>query len=772
MIETLSTKGFLVMPHISEDRETRQAYRTRWSLQPLLDSSEDLLLEERSYLESLEKQLKAIPNQADPSIPPVGEEDIAKLTRLFFPPYRRKNQFGALSKPLFFDQILLTYDGFKLMTSGQIEHQEKAPGNSATVRAGMLILSQLYGQELPHLESTNLNYLDEESGLVSHFVMMPHTEHIKIKVHGDLPKLTKSDIRELLAQPDSIERWLEKLPVETFSFEGLEITQAVDLTPQMAQSHLQHLLLKREAVLSHKRVDALGKVLRNLLRVPDLSLGIHAIDYPISKKVGHQYLVNQDLLEGKIVDLLDPDLGLTIYSQTCASGKIKIFDDLEDCLAEADPVSDSFLAKGYKSIVLVPLFGKGDHIVGMMQLASKHSFAFNSLVIKQLEKVVPLFRQAIRRTRADMEFRIQSVMRQTFTDLDPRVEWRFIQAAANIIEQSTDLNDGMPTIEPIRFENVWALYGQADIVSSSKLRNDAIRKDMIAELQAAITLLEAPAIDLLYPLAGKLAFDAKKLLGRIAEEMSPNDEQEVQRFLAVHFEPTLQQLAETKEAKQRVETYQEVLATARENGVTNRVAYEESVSKLSTAISKAVTSSEEEAQRIVPHYFSKYRTDGIEFNIYTGQSLLPAGSFTDVHLQNLRLWQLQALINVTKSVAGLQESLPMKMTTAQLIFAFGQPITIQFRMDEKRFDVEGAYNVRYEVIKKRVDKALVKGTNERLTLPNHIAVVYTHVTDRKVYLDLLQYLSESGQVAGDVEELVLEPMQGVDGLMALRVKVL
>jgi len=138
----------------------------------------------------------------------------------------------------------------------------------------------------------------------------------------------------------------------------------------------------------------------------------------------------------------------------------------------------------------------------------------------------------------------------------------------------------------------------------------------------------------------------------------------------------------------------------------------------------------------------------------------------------LRLWQLQALINVTKSVAGLQDSLPMKMTTAQLIFAFGQPITIQFRMDEKRFDVEGAYNVRYEVIKKRIDKALVLGTEERLTQPNHLAVVYTHVTDRKVYLELLQYLSESGQVVGEVEELELEPMQGVDGLMALRVKVL
>jgi len=773
MIEILATKGFLVMPHISEGRETKQAYQTRWSLQPLLDKSEMLDTSMRDFLERIEKKFKAIPLGADPMVAPLDEAEIAGLMGFFFPPFRRKHQFGALAKPLYYDQILLTENGYNLMTSGLVEEEkDPATGNSATVRAGMLILSKIYGEELPHLESTEINYRHKDSGLLTHFLMMPNMEHIEIVVHGKKPELSRTQIRELLAQPNNIELWLECLPVETFSFKGLEITQAVDLTPQIAQSQLQHLLLKREAVLSSARIKELGKVLCNLLRVPDLEMGIHAIDYPLRNMVAHQHLVRQDLLASKIQDLLDPELGSTIYSETCKSGNIKIFDDLEDCLAEADPISDSFLAIGFKSVVLIPLYGNDDHIVGMLQLASKRSYAFNNLIIKQLENVIPLFRQAIRRTRTDMEFRIQSVMRQTFTDLDPRVEWKFVKAAADMIEQTTGENDFLPSIDPIRFEDVWALYGQADIVGSSKLRNDAVRRDMIAELKAAIQLLEAPAIDLLFPLAGKLAFDGRKLLSRLSEEMTPNDEQEVQRFLAVNFNPTLKQLGDTKEAKQRVATYHQELATSRKNGISNRQAYEESVSRLSKAISKAITSSEEDAQRIIPHYFSKYRTDGIEFNIYAGQSLLPSGTFDKVHLQNLRLWQLQALINVTKSVAGLQDSLPMKMTTAQLIFAFGQPITIQFRMDEKRFDVEGAYNVRYEVIKKRIDKALVLGTNQRLTQPNHLAVVYTHVTDRKVYLDLLGYLSESGQVTGEVEELELEPMQGVDGLMALRVRVL
>jgi hypothetical protein len=52
-------------------------------------------------------------------------------------------------------------------------------------------------------------------------------------------------------------------------------------------------------------------------------------------------------------------------------------------------------------------------------------------------------------------------------------------------------------------------------------------------------------------------------------------------------------------------------------------------------------------------------------------------------------------------------------------------------MDEKRFDVDGAYNSRYEVIKKRIDKAYIKNTTERITQPGKICIVYSSNEDEK-----------------------------------------
>ena len=37
-----------------------------------------------------------------------------------------------------------------------------------------------------------------------------------------------------------------------------------------------------------------------------------------------------------------------------------------------------------------------------------------------------------------------------------------------------------------------------------------------------------------------------------------------------------------------------------------------------------------------PHYFERYLTDGVDYNIYVGASLVPDDSFDPIFLRNLR----------------------------------------------------------------------------------------------------------------------------------------
>jgi hypothetical protein len=50
-----------------------------------------------------------------------------------------------------------------------------------------------------------------------------------------------------------------------------------------------------------------------------------------------------------------------------------------------------------------------------------------------------------------------------------------------------------------------------------------------------------------------------------------------------------------------------------------------------------------ELQESYPYYFEKFRTDGVEYDIYIGQSMRPDIPFDVLYLKNLRLWQLKSM---------------------------------------------------------------------------------------------------------------------------------
>ena len=113
----------------------------------------------------------------------------------------------------------------------------------------------------------------------------------------------------------------------------------------------------------------------------------------------------------------------------------------------------------------------------------------------------------------------------------------------------------------------------------------------------------------------------------------------------------------------------------------------------------------------------------------------------------------------------------VSLETTHLIFIHSNAIDISFRNDERRFDVEGAYNIRYEVVKKRIDKVLIKGKDERLTQPHKIAMVYFNLEEAKEYIEYIKYMQVQGYLNDDLEQVELDELQGVSGLKALRVGV-
>jgi hypothetical protein len=161
----------------------------------------------------------------------------------------------------------------------------------------------------------------------------------------------------------------------------------------------------------------------------------------------------------------------------------------------------------------------------------------------------------------------------------------------------------------------------------------------------------------------------------------------------------------------------------------------------------------------------------VDYQIYVGPSLLEDGRFDPICLKNLRLWQFMLTCGIAVRARQLRDQLPVPLETTHLILVQHTPLSIRFRFDEKRFDVDGAYDIRYEIVKKRIDKAVVEGTSDRVTQPGKIAIIYSQNPEGHEYRGYIEYLQSLGYLTSELEELDLGELQGVQGLRALRVAV-
>ncbi|MBD2722468.1 GAF domain-containing protein [Hymenobacter armeniacus] len=633
-----------------------------------------------------------------------------------------------------------------------------------------LVLNRVYGAEIPPLGTIVFTVPDYKIGLYRHYGVDFNSDFVTVKVVGEPPQLTPEQLEMLIHNRHRPELWRELLPPEHFELEGFNLIQLLDVTDQEILSELKYDLLERDVLQNAARFEQIQEKLRVLFAQPSLQLGIAAYDekkrafVDFGKKINHSFLTKQvqtnSAADGSFRQ---------IYDRLLREREPLVLKDLATADIPED-LREQITGLGINSAILA-LLPYGNDTVGLLELGTPQAGALDEFDMDKVSQFVPLFAVAVKRNAEDLQSRVQSIIREKFTAIHPTMEWRFMDAARNLLAK-LDAGNRTAEMEPIVFEDVYPLHGSCDIRSSSTVRNEAIQGDLIEHLTLANKVLKKASECQELPILDELKFYVTKNLKRLREGMLSGDEANIYDSLKREVEPLFEYLAtHTPELRPIITKYWSNIDPKLGILYKRRQDFETSVTTLNDAVSDYLDEEEEKAQQMFPHYFQRYKTDGVEFNIYVGSTLVENKPFDLVFLKNLRLWQLLTMVEITRRTAALKATLPVPLDTTQLILIHGQPLSIRFRQDERQFDVDGAYNIRYEIIKKRIDKATVLGTGERLTQPGTIALVYAQSREAVEYYEYIDYLQDRGLLEPGVEELELEELQGVKGLLALRVRV-
>lgn len=716
----------------------------------------------------LERSLAAAPALAEPihdvRLFDEHHEFITRLVRPLFPSSDWTSDARALSGP-FGGHMLFRTRRYEQAMGAHLEARMDAINVHdhyiRTLYAYKAVLGRFYDIPLGLDQPLIFVIPDGETGLSRYFKLNAANQFVVPEACGELPPLTMADVDALLQNVGDMARWQAVLPPALFRFVGITVTTLTDVTHETATAAITHHMLTSDAHVE-ENFDTLEDEVRTLFRNPSLRLGLAslqangALNLRSDRRLWNSLVIRDAAREGGL------PWERTLYERALRGGETVVVRDVAEG-GVSEPLRAYLLRRGVRSLFLRPLRYE-DRTVGLFELSAPEPRAVDAATILKSRRIEPIFALAVYQNLERFETRVESAIQHAYTAIHPSVQWRFREAAIEMLEAK-----GTAEPAPIVFEDVYPLYGAADIRSSTHHRNEAVRYDVLARLCRARDALATLQAALPLTILDELSLRLGKRITQYETTWNAGDEATAEQFLAGEVEPVLQTMtAGRADLAPILEAYQ----TPGANGAARRThAYEASRRAINRAVSAVLDEEQTEAQQLYPHYFEHTTTDGVEHTLYIGASITPGQPFDTAYVQNLRLRQLLLACEIARAVHRLKKTLPTPLDVAQLLVVQHAPITLRFHTDEKRFDVDGPAGVRFELLKKRLDKARVKNTENRITQPDHIAVVYSTEAEEAEYLRYAEYLAANEHIDPDPAVLDVEDLPGAAGLKLLRLHV-
>lgn len=758
-------------------------FKIQISFHKLIESLEEIALSSidyrSNYAKALLAQIEGLPEFRtgidDTSVIKQNENLIHYLLADLFPTALTRNEIKAAAIP--FQNFTFNYsERFKniLADAGMTFDPNIRDFNEDEfyIMSCCMILNSFYQQKFD--VSKPLFYdIPDANGIIKHYRILYNADFIEIIPTEHSKKLTEEDIDLLIENNNNIELWKHYFPEESWILRGFGIVQLFDATTESAISILKGDLIKSDTKKEKVNQD-FETTFRSIYKIPDLMVGFSVYNDAEKKLSYTPFEANHvpSFILATKSSLPCKDSLIKCFSKTIIEEqKVLAISNVERYAKDPDNavLGRHLLEQNIHSCIFYPIV-KNNQLLGIVELASSVPKALNSLNANKLDLVLPYLVDTIERYNIDLENQIEAIVQKEYTSIHPSVYWKFTREAKKYLEKLEHPKDY--SFKEIVFKEVYPLFGEIDIKGSSEHRNHSVKEDLKKQLESLSTIIDSINKHSSLLVLEQKKFELSSYIEEIKQPLKADSEQQIQSYIESEIHPILHNTNHTEETQELIDKYYKKIDDISGLFYQARKKFDNSLMMINKKLAAVLDAKQAEAQQIFPHYYERFKTDGVEHNLYIGASIDPNKKFDKMYLSNLRLWQLHTLCEMELEHHKLKKELPYRLDVTSLILVFSSPITIRFRMDEKRFDVDGSYNARYEMVKKRIDKAHIKGTSERITEKEKITIVYSHKHEQTEYLNYIKYLQFKNIIEQEIEQFEIEDLQGVSGLKGIRVKVI
>jgi hypothetical protein len=258
-------------------------------------------------------------------------------------------------------------------------------------------------------------------------------------------------------------------------------------------------------------------------------------------------------------------------------------------------------------------------LIGILELASPLPGQINGLSMFKILQIKSIFVNAVKHHVDEFENKVEAIMLEEYTAIHPAIRWRFRDAAIALIDRKE-----VSMSQDIYFEDVYPFYGSLDVRNSSRKQSAAIERDLLFNLQLAHEILNNGYKLLSFDILGELMSTVEARMEKLQKAFSSGDDLATAEFIRKELTPVITHLREQHPQLQLLTNrYMEFAMSETGICTLNRSAYEAALSLVNIAMINCLEDEEKALQKLSPCYFEKFRTDGVEYNIYAGPSISP-----------------------------------------------------------------------------------------------------------------------------------------------------
>lgn len=567
------------------------------------------------------------------------QKQIDEILDPVFPELLLANDIKAASVPFSFTSFKFSDRFMNIVESAPDDYDFKIRNledNSLYLHACIMILAYCHGYFIDLKRPFFFDIPDKNSGVTKHYRVAFNGDFAEVIPTENAPEITEEDYKLLLDNFDNIEVWKEKFPPNSYIFKGFGIMNLFDVTADETLSSLRDNLLRKDENLL---MDA-QQNLREFYNIKDLMVGLSLFDISalkmgsLSVKKSKSIILNEETIitQGKF--FCDGVMNSVFHEKESLA-----ISDVEKygVNSNKNQFYKNLKAKSIGSIMLIPITTGSDDFFALLEIASPRPYELNSVNQDKLKDIIPVFQAAVKRTAEEHQNVLEATIQEHYTTIHPTVKWRFYEAAEKF---HTESFEGVKNakLDDIIFKDIYPLYGQSDIKGSSLARNLAIKNDLITQLSLAVEVLDEACKIETMPIYDELMFRVEEYLDAVKKGLKAGDEIGILDFLKREVYPVFNHAKKLNSALEKlVGGYMNRLDKNLKVVYEQRKAYEESVTILNQELADYIDRKQADAQAMFPHYFERYKTDGVEFNMYIGQSLVNDKEFDDLYLHNLHM---------------------------------------------------------------------------------------------------------------------------------------